>query len=278
MTSGTLYSCASPIGHLSDVSHRLLEILTHVDTIFCEDTRVSIRLMDRYDISTRLVSLQRFNEAARVNQIRSLLDRGLDAVLMSDAGTPGISDPGALLISYLLDNGYKVSPIPGPSAVTALLSASGWEASSFYFAGFFPRKEAETTRTLRSLSQLSCPLVFFESPKRLLKTLHRILSIDAHAELVLGKELTKRFETILRGPISEVIDTLAAHPIKGEWVFLLRLSESLSSDLADTVKDLASIGLDKHQIRHVMQRHLGMSRTAVYNFLQDYFSTISWSE
>ena len=203
---GTLYVIATPLGNLEDLSQRALETLRAVSCIACEDTRRTSRLLARYEIRATLLSCHRFNEAARLDPLLLRLRGGDDVALVSDGGTPGVSDPGARLVRTVLDAGLAVRPIPGPSAVTTLLSASGLDADRYVFDGFLPHRGGERRRRLRELVDEPRTLVVFESPRRLRDTLADIAAIFGERTVVLGRELTKLHETILRGSAAELLD------------------------------------------------------------------------
>jgi 16S rRNA (cytidine1402-2'-O)-methyltransferase len=188
--------------------------------------------MKRFNIKTPLVSLQNYNEAKQVNTVLKQLKEGKNIALVSDAGTPNICDPGAYFIHQLRTHHISIVPIPGPSAVTALLSVSGIRSSTFYFGGFFPKTQTEYTKQLSQLESLNCPLVFFETAKRLTQTLTRLSTYPA-ARLVLGKELTKTFETIIEGSIETIQSQLKEIPLKGEFCLILMLNAAYHKDQKD---------------------------------------------
>ncbi len=267
-TPPTCFVCATPIGHLADVSSRLISTLENVHTIFSEDTRVTRVLLDHYSISTPLVSLQQFNEKSRVALALELLGQGHDIAIVSDAGTPCISDPGAVLIQELVRCQYVVSPIPGPSAVTSLLSVAGLPLQSFYFGGFFPRSDSEQAQCLAHLSQINSPGVFFESPNRLITTIGYIGRLYPEASLVLGKEITKHFETFFSGSPMSLLDQLGTGVLKGEWCFLIHLPPITRTDLETVLQALLAEGLSKSQIKSVATRVLHYSRNDVYRAVE----------
>ncbi len=206
---------ATPLGNLEDVSPRTAATLRSVALIACEDTRRTSRLLGRLGISASTVSCHRFNEKHRVESILERLDAGDDVALVSDGGTPGVSDPGALLVRAALEAGLEVSPIPGPSAVAVLLSASGLGADRYVFDGFLPHRAGERRRRLRVLRDEERTLVFFETPHRILDTLKDFEEVLGPREIVLGRELTKVHETLLRGSPAELLDKLGAE-VRGE--------------------------------------------------------------
>ena len=200
------------------MSERLAQTLRTVALVAAEDTRHSKILLDRLGISKPIVSLQKFNERKRIPQILAALQSGSDVALVSDAGTPGVSDPGARLVEAASGEGFVVSPIPGPSALTALASVAGIVADGFYFGGFFPRKSKQANDLLKSMD---CPMYFFESPKRIGKSLAWLTEAYPDKKIVAAKELTKKFEKILRGTVKDVNAEVAKVSQKGEWCFVL---------------------------------------------------------
>ena len=222
--SGKLFVIATPLGNLDDISARALETLRSVDTIACEDTRRTAKLLDRYGISARLLSCHRFNEAQRLEQVLERVRAGERVALVSDGGTPGIADPGRLLVSAALEQGLEVSPLPGPNAVAALLSASGLPADRYVFDGFLPHRAGERRRRLRALSEEKRTVVLFETPHRILETLADIEEVLGPRKLVLGRELTKLHETILLGTAAELASRLGQN-VRGEITLVLSGNE-----------------------------------------------------
>ena len=216
-----LYIIATPIGNLEDVTLRSLRILKEVDCILCEDTRVTKRLLDRYDISTPLESYHQHSTILKVNKILSLLKEGKDIALVSDAGTPGISDPGNKLVREVAENlpDVVIIPIPGPSAITALASVAGVGTDSFCFLGFVP--QSKRNKFFEEVVHSPYPVIFFESPHRIQKTLRELKEKQGDLYVVVGRELTKKFEEILRGPLDQVQKNLQNKEARGEFVVLV---------------------------------------------------------
>ncbi|HKQ60954.1 MAG TPA: 16S rRNA (cytidine(1402)-2'-O)-methyltransferase, partial [Candidatus Polarisedimenticolaceae bacterium] len=202
--AGQLFVVATPLGNLDDLAPRALETLRRVDAIACEDTRRTAKLLARFALDKPLLSCHRFNEAQRLRPVLERLTRGESVALVSDGGTPGVSDPGALLVRAVLDAGIPVCPLPGPSAVTTLLSASGLPADRFIFEGFLPPRAGERRRRLRELREETRTLVLFEAPHRIEATLADLAAIFGERRLVLGRELTKRHESVLAGTARSV--------------------------------------------------------------------------
>lgn len=219
----TLYLIATPIGNLEDISTRALRLLEEVDYIACEDTRTSGRLMKYFDISTPMFSFHAHNEHFKVNHMVDLLNQGKAVALISDAGTPAISDPGYLAVKSVLEAGHTVCPIPGASAAIAALSASGLPTDRFVFEGFLPHKKGRQTRILALLEE-ERTTIFYESPFRVVKLLKEFVThLGGQRQVVLARELTKTFEEFRRGTAEELLALAEADQlkIKGEFVVLL---------------------------------------------------------
>lgn len=219
--SGTLYVVATPIGNLSDITYRAVETLRQVDLILAEDTRHTRRLLDHYDVSTRLISYHHHSTSAKEKEILDRLATGQTLALVTDAGTPGIADPGGKLVEAARTAGHHIVPIPGPAAVTAALSASGLNADQFTFLGFLPHKKGRQTK-LNSIAGLVQPVVLYESPYRLVKLLGELAERYPEAEVMVARELTKKFEEFRRGTPSALQLHYETHPPKGEIVIILR--------------------------------------------------------
>lgn len=221
----TLYVVATPIGNLSDITLRALEILRSVDFIACEDTRVTKKLLGRHDIDKPLLSFHHHSPEKKFSEIADMLKKGKSIALVSDAGTPGISDPGGRLIEYLakeLGNNVKISPIPGPAAFAAALSVSGFPAEEFTFLGFPPHKKGRLS-FFKKATQIKNTAVFYESPHRILKALESLKNECPLRSLAVCRELTKIYEEIIRGAPEEILSYYQAHPekVKGEFVVVL---------------------------------------------------------
>src|SRR3990167_6860889 len=219
----TLYIVATPIGNLEDISLRVLRILKEVDMIVCEDTRVTKKLLERYDIKTPTLSYFQHSGAAKTEQIIELLESGKNLAYVSDAGTPGISDPGGKLVEAVVErfgNEVKIVSVPGPSALIAALSISGFPADEFIFLGFPPHKKGRE-RFFDRLCELSSTVVFYESTHRIEKTLQALAERLPDRLMVLCRELTKHYEHVYRGTPIQVTEQLKADSIKGEFVLVL---------------------------------------------------------
>ncbi|MBF0567178.1 MAG: 16S rRNA (cytidine(1402)-2'-O)-methyltransferase [Nitrospirae bacterium] len=215
---GELYIVSTPIGNLEDITLRALKVLREVDLIAAEDTRHSLKLLNHYGISKPLISYWREKEKARTKVVMDKLKDGLSVALVTDAGTPGISDPGEVLIREAIKEGVQVTPIPGPASLIAALSVSGLDTGKFYFAGFLSGRPVQRRKDLLSLKSVEVTLVFYESPHRIEEFLADLLEVLGDREMALCHELTKMFETVLRGPVSVVIEALHESKIAGEYV------------------------------------------------------------
>ena len=221
MSTGILYVVATPIGNLADASPRSLEALRSADLIACEDTRTTRPLLARHGIAARTVALHEHNEAAAAPRLIEALQQGKRVALVSDAGTPGLSDPGALLVAHAHRAGITVSPIPGPSAAAAALSASGFPAGRFLFAGFLPAHRTARRKALEDLD-VPWPLVLYEAPHRMAQALEDLVQRFGPArEVLIARELTKKFEEVVRLPLGDAPAWLAAHPQREQGEFAM---------------------------------------------------------
>jgi len=214
-----LYIVATPIGNLKDITLRALETLKEVDLILCEDTRVTKRLLEHYDIKTKFESYHQHSNLKKVDYILNLFEQGKNLALVSDCGTPGINDPGDKLVKEAIKIGVEIIPIPGPSAVTAILSVLGAPADKFTYMGFPPHKKGRQTM-FKEISESKYPVVIYESVHRIIKALKE-LNVFGEFDIVIGRELTKKFETIYRGKIKDIINQLEKEGPKGEFVIII---------------------------------------------------------
>lgn len=218
----TLYIVATPIGNLADMTYRAVEVLTNVDIIACEDTRHTQNLLNHYKISKRLIATHAHNEDNSAKGIIGLLEEGKDVAFVSDAGTPGISDPGSRLVERVRSSGFNVVPIPGASAFTTLVSVAGYIGRSIHFEGFLSPKSGRRKKRLEELLQRDESFVFYESPFRVMKVLEELSTLDPGRRVVAGREMTKKFEEFLTGSVEEVLDSLKGRQaVKGEFALLV---------------------------------------------------------
>lgn len=223
---GVLYVVATPIGNLEDITLRAIRILKEVDLILCEDTRVTRKLLEHYSIGTKTLSYHQHSDEAKVNQVISLLKEDKNLALVTDSGTPGLSDPGGVLIEAALIAGIKIEVVPGPSALTAAISVAGIPLNKFLFLGFLPHKKGRQT-LLKKIAESEYPVILYESVHRIGKLLNelevssRLNSSSDGYQLVIARELTKKFETIYRGTVEEVKNQLKPEETKGEFVVII---------------------------------------------------------
>jgi 16S rRNA (cytidine1402-2'-O)-methyltransferase len=218
------YVVATPIGNLEDISLRALRVLKEVDLILCEDTRRTQRLLNHYQIKKKTLSYHQHSRLKRIEEIVNLLRKGKNLALVSDAGTPGISDPGGKLIEKVVEclgDQVKIVPIPGPCAITCAASVSGFFLDKFLFLGFPPKKK-KRKKFFEEILNSKYPVIFYESPYRILKTLEELKKINSDFEIVVAREMTKKFETIYRGRIEKVIEKIKKDKIKGEFVVIVK--------------------------------------------------------
>jgi 16S rRNA (cytidine1402-2'-O)-methyltransferase len=276
---GTLFVVATPLGNLEDLSPRAQRVLREAACIACEDTRRTSKLLARFGLDTPTLSCHKFNERERLEPVLKLLGEGKDVALVSDGGTPGVSDPGALLVRAALDAGFPVSPVPGPSAPAALLSASGLSADRFVFEGFLPHRAGERRRRLRDLRSESRTVVFLEAPHRIRETLEDLEAVLGPRTVVLGRELTKAYETLLRGTASQVIAALGDGEIRGEITLAVAgaaAGEAEGTDEADSARlrrvwaeALEASGGDRREALRRAARTLGTKRPELWRRLTE---------
>ena len=264
-----LYIVSTPIGNLLDVSQRAIETLRKSDFILCEDTRVSKILLKKFDIKSNLISYHKFNEKKNLSKIIKLLKSGSLISLISDAGTPSISDPGCVLINECLKNDINVSPVPGPSAVSSAVSVSGF-SDKFYFYGFLPEKNKLLNSDLLTLSKLNCSIVFFISSKKFNKTIPILKKYFNGRKILICKEMTKFYEEFFR----EEIDNLKRFEsgLKGELTIVIsemKILKNVSQKLSESDKDLIRKTINKLSIKEIVNlinKNNEISKKEIYNY------------
>ncbi len=265
---GTLYITATPIGNLEDITLRALRILQEVDLIAAEDTRHSRKLLTHFNITTPLISYYREKERERSKQLVTRLLAGDSIALVSDAGTPGISDPGAILVQHAREAGITITPLPGASALSTALSVSGITDSNFLFLGFAPSKKSQRKSLLTSLKDTHHPIIFYESPRRIQGLLSDMLAILGNRSAFWARELTKSHEDLQGGSIRELLERASANKNRGEFVLIVHPGETVQADgenvqeLLNWYRDNTSISLK--DVSKKLASDLGLSRSAVY--------------
>ncbi len=266
--SGTLYLVATPIGNLEDITYRAVRILREADLIACEDTRHTRHLLDHYGIDKRAISYHEHNEAERAAELVQRLQQGENVAVVSDAGTPLVSDPGFRVVRQAVAAGIRVVPIPGASATLTALAGAGLPTDAFYFGGFLPAKQTQRRRVLEELRSLGCTLIFYEAPHRILETLEDLVDTFGDPQIVLTRELTKMHEEFLRGTASEVLEQLRARPaVKGEMTLLVgepSVMPGAEVPIPEAVQALVDAGLPRMDAIKRVARERGLSKRDVY--------------
>ncbi|MBN2248210.1 MAG: 16S rRNA (cytidine(1402)-2'-O)-methyltransferase [Coriobacteriia bacterium] len=267
---GVLVVCATPIGNLGDVTLRVLDALRTVDVIAAEDTRVTRKLLARYEIRTPLEPYHEHNQAVKTPELVARIERGARIALVSDAGTPGVSDPGEQLVDACLDAGLPVDVLPGASAILTALVASGLPTHAFYFGGFLPRKAGERARALQALAALDATLVFYESPGRTSATLASLAEAFPGRRAALARELTKLHEEVARAEVSELAGRFEDRELKGEVVLLVGPPEGPVQLVLDeeAVRErliaAEAAGVSRRDAVRQVSAELGLPRNDVY--------------
>lgn len=269
--TGTLYIVATPIGNLEDITLRALRVLREVDWIACEDTRQTRKLLEHFGIAKPMVSYHNHNESGRAAQLMQKLMSGGSGALVSDAGTPLISDPGYRLVQAAIAAAIPVVPIPGVSAVVSALSAAGLPTDSFRFCGFLPPKSSQRRKTLEQWKPETATLIFYETPHRILEALEDVAAVMGPRPVVVARELTKLHEEFLRGTAAEVRAALASRPsVKGEITLLIGKTDELQTDdtpLEEAVRAAEQDGMPRMEAIKQVARQRGLSKREVYRLI-----------
>lgn len=270
---GTLYLVATPIGNLQDMTFRAVEVLKSVDVIACEDTRHTRKLLNAFEISTRLVSYHEHNEGERANELGRMLSEGKSVAVVSDAGTPGINDPGFRVVQKAIEIGADVVPIPGAVAFVNAVIASGLPTDSIYFGGFLPSKTGERKKRLREVAEIPATLVFYETPHRIVAAIRDAIGELGDRRSAAARELTKMHEEIVRGNLSELAERFTAEPPRGEFVLVIDRAgdetpafENLS--ISERVGQLEAEGLDPKAALKQAAKERGIGKSDAYRLLQ----------
>lgn len=271
--AGTLYIVPTPIGNLGDISPRAVEILRSVGIIACEDTRHTQKLLNHFGIKAELVSYHEHNEQQRATELISKLEGGTSVALVSDAGTPAISDPGVPLVRAAHEAGIQVISLPGPSALAAAVAASGLGTDAIFFGGFLPSRPGQRRKRLRECAEIPATLVFYESPHRIAASLADCLAVLGDRQASISRELSKLHEETLTGKISELIKNFDAKA-KGEFVLVIdrgnvkaENAETDTPDLKERVKALEAEGLSPREALKKVAKEAGINRSEAYRLL-----------
>lgn len=271
---GILYICATPIGNLQDITLRALQTLKTVDFIASEDTRETKKLLNFYQIKNRTISFHKYNQKKKIPEIVRLLKEGKRIALVSDAGTPGISDPGEDLINLAIKEEIEITVIPGPVALISSLVVSGLPIIPFSFFGFLPSRPTKRRKYLRKLKDREETLVFYEAPHRIMDTLSDLEEIFKEGDICIVRELTKRFEEVIRGKISEIKDKILKDKLRGEFTIIVRCKNKvpLSSNLPEEkikkeVENLIKMGYTKKEAIKKMSQELNVAKRKIYKIM-----------
>ena len=265
----TLYLVSTPIGNLKDITLRAIETLKKSHYILCEDTRISKNLLDRYEIKSKLISNHKFNEKKNISKIINLLKSGKVISLISDAGTPSISDPGALLVNECIKNDIDIFPIPGPSAVATALSVSGF-SDKFFFYGFFPEKKQNLINELQKLQELNCTLVFFVSPRKINKIIPYLKQHFSGRKIVFCREISKLYEEYIRKNVDD-LELFVKEP-KGEFTVIIsekKEDKNTSQQLSESDKVVINKMINKLSVKEIttfINQNRNVSKKQIYNY------------
>lgn len=276
--TGILYICGTPIGNLEDITLRALKILKEVNLIAAEDTRHTLKLLNHYQINTKVTSYYEYNKFKKAPYLVEVLKNGQDIALVSDAGMPGISDPGYVLINLALKNNIKIIPVPGVSALITALVVSGLSTDKFVFEGFLPRKIKERKKYFKSIENEERTIIFYETPHRLKRALKDMLEILGDRKVVIARELTKMYEEIIRGKLSQVLSGIDSKKIKGEITLIvqgvIKKKENDSIDflikeciIEEYLNKLQNQGYSNKDIIKITQEKLNIPKNLIYKKL-----------
>jgi 16S rRNA (cytidine1402-2'-O)-methyltransferase len=271
---GTLYLVSTPIGNLKDITLRAIEVLKECDLIACEDTRRTGKLLNELGIKTRMISYHEHNESERAAELVELLGSGKNIAIVSDAGSPGIADPGYRAVNEAVNSGADVVPIPGPTAFVSALTVSGLPTDSIFFGGFLPSKKGSRIKRLRECEAIPATLVFFEAPHRLISSLKDCKDVLGDREAAVARELTKLHEETIRGKLSTLIRKFESAQVKGEIVLMIDRSSAADGSvknedsLAARYNELVASGLDPKKSLKQAAKEGGLTRSEAYRRIQ----------
>lgn len=277
MSIGKLFLVPTPIGNLKDITLRALETLKAVDIIAAEDTRQTLKLLNHYEIKKRLISYHQHNEKTKGNEIIDILKGGQNIAIVTDAGTPGISDPGAVIVSKCIEEGIAFEVLPGATAITTALVYSGLDTTKFLFRGFIPRETKDRKILINEIMESKETLIFYESPHRILSTLTFLKETVGNRKIALCRELTKLYEEIIRGTIDEVTERFKGKVIRGEFVIVLegRRQEEIDKEnkklwenmnIEEHIRMFMNEGMEKKEAIKKVAKMRGLLKNEVYKY------------
>jgi len=267
-----VYIVSTPIGNLDDMTFRGIKVLNDADLILCEDTRHSIKLLNHFNIKNKLISYHKFNEKERIDYILSLINEGKNIALISDAGTPLISDPGSILVKELIKHDIKFTVVPGANALLPALILSGFNSEEFLFIGFLPKKNSKKIDKLKTLKEIDKTLIFYSSPHELLDLLNSVYEVFENRNIAVSKEITKLHETTYRGTTKELIDEFRNIEIKGEFVVVIEGNKEkkvyLTKEEVKSVFDsMVENGDNPKEVIKKLAKENNLNKRELYNFL-----------
>ena len=276
--SGTLYLVATPIGNMEDMTYRAVRILSEVDLIACEDTRTSRKLLDHFDIHTPTTSYHEFNKIEKAPTLLRALEDGKDVALISDAGSPGISDPGEELVAMCYEEGYNVSAIPGATASVVALTSSGQKTRRFAFEAFLPKEKKERRRVLEEMERETRTLIVYEAPHRLKETLKELLHVLGNRDITICRELTKKFEEHRKTTLEDACAYYETNDPRGEYVLIIagKTREEVAAEetarweelsIEEHLQQYLDEGMDKKDAMKAVAKDRGVSKRDIYNAL-----------
>ncbi len=276
--SGTLYLVATPIGNMEDMTYRAVRILSEVDLIACEDTRTSRKLLDHFDIHTPTTSYHEFNKIEKAPTLLRALEDGKDVALISDAGSPGISDPGEELVAMCYEEGYNVSAIPGATASVVALTSSGQKTRRFAFEAFLPKEKKERRRVLEEMERETRTLIVYEAPHRLKETLKELLQVLGNRDITICRELTKKFEEHRKTTLEDACAYYETNDPRGEYVLIIagKTKEEVAAEetarweelsIEEHLQQYLDEGMDKKDAMKAVAKDRGVSKRDIYNAL-----------
>lgn len=271
---GTLYLVATPIGNLEDITFRALRVLKEVDVILAEDTRKTLKLLNHFEIKKPMISFYRHNEGVKIEQVLSMLDEGKNLALVSDAGTPAISDPGEDLVKALIENEINIVPVPGAVAAIQALICSGFDTTRFAFEGFLSINKRTRKERLAELKNEERTMLFYEAPHKLTRTLESLKeTFGGDRRIVLAREITKIHEEMMRMTVQEAIDYYEENDVKGEFVIVVEGMPKIVEEVTETIEELMGKyleeGMDKKEAMKLVAKEKGVSKSEVYKVMLD---------
>lgn len=267
-----LYLCATPIGNLEDITLRVLNTLNRVDLILAEDTRHSAVLLNHFEIKKPMLSFHKFSDQSRLDEVISKLKAGIEIALISDAGTPCISDPGYELVKACIENDIEFTSLPGATAFTTALTLSGLSTQSFLYYGFLPQKKSAIEDVLNSLKTVKSTLIFYEAPHRVVKTLAELETHLGNRQIAVCRELTKLHETVLRMSVSEAKEYYEKNDPKGEFVLVVEGYTRVAEEDIDFVEEYnkyIDAGIDRKEALKLISKRAGVPKRDVYNIINN---------